>query len=75
MLNSSCCGNYICRLCIGEMAKKAKREKEFVIRCAHCLQEDFRLVDVKVEDSVKHYTDTPFKRSRRPSIETPLKVI
>ena len=27
ILISSCCKNYICRMCIGEMAKKAKKNK------------------------------------------------
>jgi len=43
------------------MAKRAKKIKDFIIRCAHCLETDFRLIDVKIEDKVKFYTDTPFK--------------
>ena len=46
ILVSSCCANYICRLCIGEMAKKAKKETSFVIRCTHCMTSDYRLTDV-----------------------------
>lgn len=61
MLVSNCCENYVCRLCIGEMAKRAKKVKTFVIKCSHCLESDFRLTDVNPEDTVKFYTDTPFK--------------
>lgn len=43
------------------MAKKAKKDKKFVIRCAHCLVLEFKLHDVKPDDKVKIYTDTPFK--------------
>jgi hypothetical protein len=61
ILVSSCCKNYICRLCIGEMAKKAKKEPKFVIRCTHCMTEDYRLYDVVPTDKVRQYTDTPAK--------------
>ena len=64
ILISSCCKNYICRMCIGEMAKKAKKNKQFVIKCSHCFQDDFKLEDVKPEDKVKFYTDSPFKATR-----------
>ena len=43
------------------MAKKAKKDREFIIRCSHCLVIEFKLTDVKPEDKVKIYTDTPFK--------------
>ena len=61
MLVSSCCENYVCRFCIGDMAKKAKKDRKFIIRCSHCLVIEFKLHDVKPEDKVKIYTDTPFK--------------
>ena len=61
MLVSSCCNNYICRFCIGEMAKRAKKDAKFIIRCPHCLEEDFRLEDVSINANVKFYSDTPFK--------------
>ena len=43
------------------MAKKAKRDKEFVIKCWHCLTDKYRLEDVNLDDPVKYYTDTPLK--------------
>jgi hypothetical protein len=43
------------------MAKKAKKNKNFVIKCSHCLETEFRLNDVKPEEKIKFYTDTPFK--------------
>ena len=43
------------------MAKKAKKDSGFVIRCSYCIIDDFRLEDVKEEATVKHYTDSPFK--------------
>lgn len=46
VLVSSCCANYICRFCIGDLAKKAKKDSSFVIRCSHCMQDDYKLVDV-----------------------------
>lgn len=61
MLISNCCKNYICRFCIGTMAKKAKKDISFIIRCAHCFKDEFKLEDVKHEDTVKIYTDTPYK--------------
>lgn len=61
ILVSSCCKNYICRLCIGEMAKKAKKDVNFIIKCPHCFECEFKLDDVNLEDKVKFYTDTPFK--------------
>ena len=61
VLVASCWKNYICRLCIGDMAKRAKKDKNFVIRCSYCLEDDFRLDDVKPEETVKFYTDSPFK--------------
>jgi hypothetical protein len=36
MLVSSCCKNYICRHCIGDMAKRAKKDQNFIIKCSHC---------------------------------------
>ena len=61
MLVSTCCNNYICRLCIGDMAKKAKKDRDFTIKCAHCFEKEFKLNDVKLDDKVKLYTDTPYK--------------
>ena len=43
------------------MAKRAKKDKKFIIRCTFCLVDDYRLEDVKIEDTVKIYTDSPFK--------------
>jgi hypothetical protein len=43
------------------MAKKAKKDTNFVIKCPHCLEHDFKLEDVKPDDKLKYYTDTPFK--------------
>jgi hypothetical protein len=66
ILTSSCCHNYICRLCIGEMAKKAKTSLGYIIRCVHCMTDEFRLSDVNQKDQPKDYTDTPAKfRSRQ----------
>lgn len=61
MLVSDCCHNYICRLCIGEMAKKAQKDSRYLIRCCHCMTDEFKLEDVKEGASVKEYTDTPAK--------------
>lgn len=46
MLISSCCENYICRLCIGWQAKKAKKDENYRILCSHCYEDEFRLNDV-----------------------------
>jgi hypothetical protein len=43
------------------MAKKAKPDKYFIIKCAHCFETDFKLLDVNPEEKVKLYTDTPYK--------------
>ena len=65
ILVSSCCQNYICRFCIGDLAKKAKRDSEFVIRCTHCMTDDYKLNDVDPSSPLKLYTDTP-KKFRTP---------
>lgn len=67
ILISDCCKNYICRLCIGWQAKKAKRDEKYRIQCSHCYTDSFRLVDVDVTDDaqIKYYTDTPFKCLQR----------
>lgn len=69
MLQSSCCSNYICRLCIGDMAKHAKMQPSYVIRCVHCTTDDFRLEDVDLSGTPREYTDTPAKK-RRQKLET-----
>lgn len=61
ILVSSCCNNYICRFCIGDLAKRAKKDANFVIRCSHCMEDDYRLNDVDPTAPVKFYTDTPMK--------------
>ena len=43
------------------MAKKAKKDIKFVIRCSHCFENEFRLDDVDHTQKIKHYTDTPMK--------------
>jgi C4-type Zn-finger protein len=45
------------------MAKRAKKHKQFVIKCAHCLECDFKLNDVNPDEQLKYYTDTPFKQA------------
>lgn len=60
---SSCCENYICRLCIGWQAKKAKKDEDYKIVCSHCYMAEFRLNDVDESDAnqLKYYTDTPIR--------------
>ena len=65
ILVSSCCNNYICRFCIGDLAKRAKKDANFVIRCSHCMEEDYRLNDVDLTAPVKWYTDTPQKMQQQ----------
>ena len=47
------------------MAKKAKKDTNFIIRCPHCFENDFKLNDVNQNDKVKFYTDTPFKFTKK----------
>ena len=61
ILVSSCCDNYICRFCIGDMARKAKNDTDFAITCSHCTTNDYKLNDVDPEAPLRVYTDTPFK--------------
>lgn len=49
------------------MARKAKKDIKFVIKCSHCLEDDFKLDDVNEEDKLKFYTDTPFKNQKNRS--------
>ena len=61
ILVSSCCDNYICRFCIGDMAKKAKADEKYTILCCHCATVEFKLCDVDPDAPLRIYTDTPFK--------------
>jgi hypothetical protein len=63
VLVSSCCENYICRFCIGDMAKKARTDTNFRILCSHCCTSEYKLTDVDKEAPLRVYTDTPFKLS------------
>ena len=63
ILVSSCCDNYICRFCIGDMAKKAKSDQNFCITCSHCTANEYKLTDVDPHAPLRVYTDTPFKLS------------
>jgi hypothetical protein len=45
------------------MAKRAKKNRKFIIKCAHCNEADFKLVDVNPDEQIKYYTDTPFKNA------------
>ena len=56
MLKATCCQNYVCRLCIGQMLLKAKQLKN-EMRCAHCMSEKFAMVDVHPDEKVREYTD------------------
>jgi hypothetical protein len=51
-------------MCIGEMARKAKADPNFIITCCHCFSQDFRLEDVQPSSEIKFYTDTPFKNKK-----------
>lgn len=61
ILVASCCDNYICRFCIGDLAKRAKNDDKFRIFCSHCCAEEYKLIDVDLEAPLRVYTDTPFK--------------
>ena len=61
ILVSNCCRTYICRVCIGAMARKAKTTTDYVIRCTHCCTDEFKLTDVDPSLPPKEYTDTPAK--------------
>ena len=63
MLVSDCCQNYICRMCIGWQALKARSDENYTILCCHCYQLEFHLNDVDDADpaQLKYYTDTPIK--------------
>lgn len=61
ILVSNCCRTYICRVCIGAMARKAKTTSDYVIRCTHCCTDEFKLTDVDPSLPPKEYTDTPAK--------------
>ena len=61
ILVSSCCDNYICRFCIGDMARKAKNDSNYQILCSHCVANSYKLTDVDPEAPLRIYTDTPFK--------------
>jgi len=57
------------------MAKKAKTSTSYVIRCVHCMTDEFKLTDVNLNETPKDYTDTPAKyRSKRAALPIPSKV-
>ena len=43
------------------MAKKAKADSHYIIYCPHCQANDFKLDDVKPDEKLKFYSDTPYK--------------
>jgi hypothetical protein len=43
------------------MAKTAKKDPKYTIRCSYCAQDDFKLFDVDLDAEVRQYTDTPAK--------------
>ena len=43
------------------MAKQAKKDPKYIIRCAYCAEDDFKLRDVDQAAKVRLYTDTPAK--------------
>jgi hypothetical protein len=43
------------------MAKKAKLDRSFIIKCAYFFETDFKLLDVNLDEKVKLYTVTPYK--------------
>lgn len=47
------------------MAKKAKTCQKYVIRCVHCMNEDFKLCDVNYYETPRDYTDTPAKYRKK----------
>ena len=57
VLVSSCCGNYICRFCIGDLAKKAKQIKSYHIQCSHCHASNYKLYDVAPNAPLRIYTN------------------
>ena len=61
ILVANCCDNYICRFCIGAMAKKAKTDSNYRITCSHCTSSEYKLFDVDPLAPLRVYTDTPFK--------------
>lgn len=61
ILVSSCCKNYICRFCIGQMSMRARSDHSYTIRCAYCTAHEFRLRDVEPTDPIKVYTDCQHK--------------
>lgn len=61
ILVSTCCSNYICRICIGKITNKSKSDHKYIIHCTYCGIYDFRLSDVKDNDTLKFYSDSPRK--------------
>ena len=53
------------------MAKQAKLKENYVIKCAHCMTDDFELRDVDLYGEAREYTDTPRRNRRRKLEETP----
>ena len=54
------------------MARKAKSTPNYVIKCCHCMTDEFKLTDVNVNEPPKDYTDTPakFRAAQRQQQET-----
>lgn len=60
MLKADCCGNYICLYCAQDMNECIKAQKMEKVVCSFCKKENFTVSDVKPEDKLRRYTDSPY---------------
>ena len=62
MLQSACCSNYLCILCVKDLKNREIKEPTFYITCPYkCIVEGkFKLADVPETDQVKRYTDSQY---------------
>jgi len=59
MLQSECCGNYLCHFCAQDMWDREEKVASYVPRCLfNCTLDFFILIDVPNQAELKKYTDS-----------------
>ena len=61
MLQSACCKNYLCHLCVEDLQLQEFKVEDFKATCPYnCTGDIFKLTDVPLEDKAKRYSDSQY---------------
>ena len=59
MLQSECCGNYLCHFCAYDMYEREKEVENYIPTCLfNCVTAKWLLIDVPVDANPKRYADS-----------------